>query len=247
MIQLLGLGLVCLTPTATAPPADPLRIAVAASFAEAAEALGAAFRAATGREVVVVSAATGLLYAQIAHGAPFDILLAADTTRPAALEQSGRAVAGSRRPYAVGRLALWSASMTVQDSSPLFDPSVGRIAIAKPETAPYGAAAHQVLERIGAPKALATRAVRGENVSQTYQVVRSRGVALGFVTRAAVRQEPAGSQWLVPAHLHDPLVHEAVLLRHAERDADARAFLDFLRSDAARVIIRAQGYDVPAP
>jgi molybdate transport system substrate-binding protein len=230
-------------PSPQDPP--PLRIAVAANFASAADALGQAFAARGGRRIVVASGATGLLYAQIVHGAPFDVLLAADTLRPARLERDGHAVPGSRRAFALGRLALWSRAASLADSAALFVDAPTRVALAKPETAPYGAAARQVLRRLGAWDALDRRLVRGENVSQVYQFVWSGSAAVGLVARSALRHAAPESYWLVPSRLHDPIVQEAVLLRHGEDDADARRFLDFLQSPEARAIIRRHGYDLP--
>lgn len=239
--------LLCALAQAGAPlgTAEPLRVAVAANFAATADALGQAFTAAHGRPVVVVSGATGLLYAHIVNAAPFHVFLAADTARPAALERSGNAVPGSRYVFAMGRLALWSRTGAVRDSSPLFAGGTTRLAIAKPETAPYGAAAKQALERLGVWPGIASRIVRGENVSQAYQFAWSGSVSHALVARAALQGADASSYWVVPSTLHDPILQEAILLRYGEADADAHAFLAFLRTPEARAIIRTHGYDVP--
>jgi molybdate transport system substrate-binding protein len=49
---------------------------------------------------------------------------------------------------------------------------------------------------------------------------------------------------VVPAHLHDPLRQEAVLLRRGEQEPAARALLAFLKTEEARAIIRAYGYEI---
>jgi len=232
-----------------APPhrvTEPLRVASAANFAATAAALIEAFTGESGREILLVSGATGLLYAQIVHGAPFDILLAADTLRPAALERDGYAVSGSRTVYAHGRLALWGPHLTLTDSAPLFDSKTQRLAIAKPESAPYGAAAREVLEHLGRWRPLHSRVVRGENVSQAFQLVVSGSVDLGFVALSSLRDVPPATYWLVPADLHSPIRQEVVLLRRSEHDADARAFVRFLGSRRGRTIIRQHSYDLPS-
>src|SRR5690349_15822248 len=89
--------------------ADEALVAVAANFAGAVEAIGKAFNQDTGHTLTVTTGATGKLYAQIGEGAPFTILLSADSKTPAKLEEEGKAVPGTRFTYAVGKLSLWSA------------------------------------------------------------------------------------------------------------------------------------------
>ena len=89
--------------------ADELRVAVASNFLLPIKELSSEFEKNSANKIVVISASTGKLYAQIKQGAPFDILLAADSLRPELLEKEGIGISGSRFTYAVGRLALWSA------------------------------------------------------------------------------------------------------------------------------------------
>jgi molybdate transport system substrate-binding protein len=120
-----------------------------------------------------------------------------------------------------------------------------RVALANAETAPYGAAAAQVLERLGVTGTLAPRLARGESVAQVEQFVRSGAAELGFVSLAQVVAEPASSYWLVPRELHRPLLQDALLLDAGAPHPAARAYFDFLRSDEARRIIERGGYHTP--
>lgn len=54
-----------------------------------------------------------------------------------------------------------------------------------------------------------------------------------------------GSAWVVPTHLYAPIRQDAVLLSSAKNDVAAKALLDFLRSDKAKIIIRSFGYGLP--
>lgn len=224
--------------------ADTLRIAVASNFTAAARVLAEEFQRSSGHEVRLSPGATGKHYAQILHGAPFDVFLAADRERPERLEAEGHAIAGSRFCYAIGRLALWSpkAGMLDDPVANLAAKDYQRLAVANPKLAPYGRAARQVLEKLSLWQPLQDRIARGENIGQTYHFVRNGGAELGFVALSQLQQPgtPAGgSRWLPPADLYDPIEQQAVLLRDTKA---ARAFLDFLRSDAARAIIQAHGY-----
>lgn len=228
--------------------ADSVRVATAANFAPTVEALAADFRRQTGHRLLISTGSTGKLYAQIVHGAPFDVLLAADADRPRRLERDGRLVAGTRFVYARGRLVLWSRDPGRVDDggAVLAGDDFRRIAIANPRTAPYGAAARAVLERLGHWPRLSARVVQGEDIGQTFQFVATGNAELGFVAGAQLRRhERAGSSWVVPEDLYPPVDQEAGLLAGAAHGTAARRFLEFLRSDEARAIIARDGYSLP--
>ena len=129
--------------------AEDVNIAVAANFTAPMKALVAQFEKDTAHKVAVSLGATGKFYAQIKSGAPFDLLLSADDETPARLEKEGSAVLGSRFTYAVGRLALWSATPNFVDAQGevLKSGKFANIALASPKLAPYGAAAVETLTR----------------------------------------------------------------------------------------------------
>jgi molybdate transport system substrate-binding protein len=226
---------------------DAVTVAVASNFSVAIDEIAAQFTASTGRQVRVTTASTGKLYAQVVNGAPFDVLLAADSARPASLESSGAAVPGTRFTYAMGELLLWSRQITVCRGA-LDDPVNIRIAIANPETAPYGAAAREFLQQAGLWELASSRLVTGESISQALQFVASGNAHLGFIARSQL-QAPllpdATCTWAVPQALHAPIEQQAVLLQHGRDNDGARRFLQFLRSDAGRVIIERHGYRLP--
>jgi molybdate transport system substrate-binding protein len=231
--------------------ADDVPAAVAANFAAPMKAIAAAFTEATGHHVVVSTGATGALAAQIANGAPFEVFLAADDATPARLETDGLAVAGTRRTYAVGRLALWSAKEGFVDATGavLGTGVFAHLAIANPKLAPYGAAAVASLRELGLLAAIEPRLVQGENIAQAFQFVASGNAELGFVALSQVWRDgrfTSGSGWVVPDELHEPLGQDAVLLaKGAERPA-ARALLAFLHGGQATAVMRSFGYE-PAP
>lgn len=229
--------------------ADEVRVAVAANFTGAMKQLTPAFETATGHKLLSSFGASGGLYAQIRHGAPFDVLLSADADYPKKLELAGEAVSGTRFTYAIGRLALWSPNPGYVDANGavLRRGDLKRLAIANPKTAPYGAAAEQTLRKLGLWEQLQPRLVQGENVAQTMQFVYSGNATLGFVALAQVRALPlssVGSYWLVPADMHAPLRQEAVLLKRANANTAARAFLAFLREPRTRAQLESLGYGV---
>lgn len=228
---------------------DTVRVAVAANFAVPHDTLAHRFTTSTGIVVVATLGATGQLYAQIVNGAPVDLLLAADTLRPALLEASGAAVGGTRFTYAAGRLALYAPRQASLLDAPqrLVVPDVRHIAIADPTTAPYGAAAMQALGHWGIADRVGTRIVRGESIAQTFQFVSSGAAEAGFVALSQVIRLPGARYFVVPDSLHDPIRQDAVLLARAKDSAAARKYLDFLKSAEARSVIESFGYSVPVP
>jgi len=232
-----------------ATAAEEIRIAVAANFSSAAEALTVAFESQTEHEIGLIFGSTGRHYAQIRNGAPFDIFLAADVLHPRLLEDDDLAISGTRFTYARGALVLWSPLEGFVDGrgEVLTDGDYRHLAMANPDLAPYGLAARQVLESLGLWKQLQGGIVRGENVGQAFQFVASGNAELGFVALSQITRPGheirAGSSWRVPQQLYVPIDQQAALLTDT---AAAREFLEFIRSEAARAIIHQFGYTVPA-
>lgn len=232
------------------PPALALagqaHVAVASNFAAPMKQLATQFEQASGHTLVLSSGATGKFYAQIKHGAPFDVLLAADDETPARLLREGDAV--QSQVYAIGRLALWSdrPGLIAGNDTVLRQNRFQRLAIANPKLAPYGAAAVEVLAKLKLTDHVQNKFVTGENIAQTYQFVASGNAELGFVALSQVMQNgklSSGSAWLVPASLHSPIRQDAALLKRGENNAAARALLDYLNTPAALATIRSYGYE----
>lgn len=220
-------------------------VGVAANFTEPAREIAAAFERETGHRVRLSFGSTGQLYAQISEGAPFEVFLAADAERPARAEQAGHAVAGSRFTYATGRLALFSREEGIEmGPESVRDPGAGRIALANPETAPYGRAAWEAVVALGAVESVSGRRVIGTNVAQAFQFVHTGNADLGFVSLSQITLHPGGSRWIVPEALHAPIRQQAVLLEAGRSRPGAARFLDFLRGEAARNLLRRFGYGV---
>lgn len=231
--------------------ADTVNVAVASNFLPAMKPLSTRFEALTGHTLRISGASTGKLYAQVLNGAPFDVLLSADSERPILLTSSGRASPESRFTYAIGRLVLWSRDPGVSTSNcleALGRDDAGRVAIANPVTAPYGAAAKETLLKLGTWEGLRGRIVVGENIGQALHFVASGNARFGFIAAAQINATAlpeASCTWYVPPAYHRAIEQQAVLLARAADKPQAKVFLEFLRSPDARRIIAGQGYGVP--
>lgn len=240
-------GLISLFCFASSTYAAEVSVALAANFSAPMQKIAAAFEQDTGHKAVLSTGATGKFYAQIRHGAPFQLLLAADQTTPERLEREGLAVAGTRFTYAIGQLVLWSTEPGLVDAegAVLRSERFTRIALADPKLAPYGAAALETLDKLGLRQQLQSKFVQGENIAQTYQFVASGNAPLGFVALSQVFADGRireGSAWIVPAELHNPLLQDAVILKAGADNPAALALADYLRGEKARSIMQSYGY-----
>ncbi len=217
-------------------------LAVAANFTAPMKELVRQFEEQTGHQAVVSYGSTGKLYAQIQNGAPFDIFLAADQQRPQRVHQAG--LGQAPKTYAIGRLVLWSRDpgLIAGDSDVLARGNFSRVAIANPKTAPYGAAAMQIIEALGHAQRLAAKLVRGDNIAQAYQFVMSGNAQLGFVAASQVQGSGTGSRWVPPTSLYAPIRQDAVLLNRGRDNPAAQAFMEFLDGPAARRVADRYGY-----
>ena len=229
--------------------ADVVQVAVAANFTAPARALAEVFARTTGHEAKLSFGATGAFYTQIKNGAPFDVLLAADNERPARLEKEGDTVPGSRFTYATGQLVLWSAKPGLVDDegAVLKHGQFGKIAIANPKNAPYGAAAVEAMEKLGLAATLQPKLVTGESIGQTYNFIATGNAELGFVALAQVLEGgklKSGSMWVVPAQYHAPIIQDAVILNRAASNPAAKAWMELLKTPQSKELIRSYGYAV---
>ena len=229
--------------------ADVVQVAVAANFTAPARALAEVFARTTGHEAKLSFGATGAFYTQIKNGAPFDVLLAADDERPARLEKEGDTVAGSRFTYATGQLVLWSAKPGFVDDqgAVLKGGHFGKIAIANPKNAPYGAAAVEAMEKLGLAATLQPKLVTGESIGQTFNFIATGNAELGFVALAQVLDGgklKSGSMWVVPAQYHAPIIQDAVILNRAASNPAAKAWMELLKTPQSKELIRSYGYAV---
>jgi molybdate transport system substrate-binding protein len=230
--------------------AEQLQVAVAANFLGTLQKLADSYHRASGNALSLSSGSTGQLYAQIRQGAPFDLFFSADTRRPQLLESQGLGVAGSRFTYAVGTLVLWSprAGVVDQRGRVLQGGKFRFIAVADAHDAPYGAAAEQVLTKLGLWDRLnrARKIVVGANITQTWQFAASGNADMAFVALSQVigaGGKISGSYWLPPQSDYQPIAQDALILARSPKRAAAEAFEHWLRSSsAAAQIIGNAGY-----
>lgn len=237
---------VALLATSAAHGAE-VSVAVAANFTAPMQKIAVQFEQDTGHKAVLSFGATGKFYAQIANGAPFGVLLAADDSTPEKIAREGLGDGATRFTYAIGQLVLWSRQPGYVDAEGkvLHKTDWRHITIANPKLAPYGLAAMQTLDKRGLTAQVLPRIVQGENIGQAYQFAASGNAPLGFVALSQVMEDGKlreGSAWIVPAGMHEPIRQDAIVLKPAQGNAAAAALMGYLRGAKARAIIKSYGY-----
>ena len=238
-----GLGM------STLAQAAEVSVAVAANFTGPMEKIAPAFEKATGHKALVAYGTVGKFYAQIKNGAPFEVLISADDATPKRLESDGLALRESRFTYAIGKLVLWSTKPELIDAKGevLKAGNFRHLAVANPKVAVYGAAAVEVMQQMGVDKALESKLVLGENITQAYQFAATGNADLGFVALSQIYKDgqyAPGSYWMVPPNLYPQIRQDAVLLERGKNNPAATALLEYLKTDAAKAVIRSHGYEL---
>ena len=242
-------AIVCAAFAHSAAHAAEAQVAVAANFAEPIKAIAAVLEKTTGHKLKISTGASGAFYTQIRNGAPFDAFLSADNERPELLEKDGLAQPGTRFTYATGKLVLWSVKPGRVDGqgAVLKAADLGKLAFANPKTAPYGAAAVQVLDKLGLKEAIRPKLVQGESIGQTFNFVKTGNADVGFVAMSQVLEGgrlKEGSIWVIPQTLHDPIRQDAVLLKRGADNEAAKALFQLLQSPNIKDLIRSYGYEL---
>lgn len=219
-----------------------LLVAAAADLAGVEQPVTELFQRITGRKAKFVLGASGLLARQLEQGAPYDVFLSANERFVEDLAKSGRLVPASVRVYAYGRLGLWSRDGSVTRLEQLRERRIVHLAIANPASAPYGAAARELLESAGLWPAVESKVVYGENVRQALQFAES-GNADAAITAWSLVFDRGGI--LLPDGGHAPIRQAGGVVAGRPNEAAARRFLDLLASDEGRKILAAHGLRLP--
>jgi molybdate transport system substrate-binding protein len=222
-----------------------LTAGVAANFILPFEDLSRVFEQKTGIRVRATFTSTGNLYSQIKNGAPYDLFLSADERHPHMLQQEG--LAEEPFIYARGKLILWTAKETLckftQWQEMLLDPLVTKIAIANPETAPYGAAAVEALKRTGCWETIKPRLVFAQNIAQVFQYAQTESADAGFCALSSAYSEQARKGCYVVIPEAPEVVQSACILKRTKQKEAVLAFAEFLSSAEAKAVNRRYGYE----
>ena len=230
--------------------AEKITVAAAADLKFAMDEIVITFKKAnSGDEIDVIYGSSGKFHTQIQQGAPYDLYFSADISFPRELAKNGFS-ASEVKPYAFGRIVLWSASLdaTKMTLSSLTDPKITRIAIANPKHAPYGKRAEEALRASNLWDQVEPKLVYGENISHTAQLVQTKNAQVGIIALAlAINSELAskGGYWLIPENMHEPLEQGFIITKEGTNNALAKRFADYMGGKPARAVMTKYGFVLP--
>lgn len=229
--------------------AETINVAVAANVQYAFDDLAAAFKKETGIEVKGAVGSSGKFTTQIENGAPFDVFLSADMEFPQKLAAKGLTTAAPK-PYAYGTLVLWTTrGINLKDwQKTLLSSGVRKIAVANPQTAPYGREAMRLFEHYKMMQQIKPKLVYAESIAQASQYIASGTVEAGFTAKSVViAPEMKGKgQWVeMPKNAYQPIAQGVVVIKATKQRAAADKFMQFVLSAKARPIFERYGYTLP--
>jgi len=224
---------------------DELKVAVASNFKTTAQNIANKFTSKTGHKITLISGSSSALFTMIAHGAPFDIFLSADKSRPLRLINSQMADANSLVNYADGQLAFLSPKHEIKSIPQLsthLKSLTSKLAIANPKLAPFGESAANFLKTNSLIKLVKPHLVMGNNVIQTMQFITSNNAGSGFVSYSQIIQSGIKEHYyLLPKESYSPIKQFGVITNKAKNNKAAIAFMAYLKNDSAKLISNA-GY-----
>lgn len=223
--------------------ADEVNIAVASNFSSTISKIIKKFELINDCKINLILGSSGKLYAQITHGAPYDIFFSADKYRVDQLIKNGISNNQNRLTYARGTLVLYSPSLNFNNFRENEFNKLRKIAIANPLIAPYGLAAKQYLQHLQQWKKIKQKLIFGENISQAFQFAVTANVDLAIVSLAQVLELKVKKEnyFIIPSHRYKPIEQDAILIT---KKIKAEKFFNYLKNDQIKKLIKNNGYKV---
>lgn len=224
--------------------ADTVKVFAAASLKDALEEVGTAWKAASGKEIIVVAAASSALAKQIEEGAPADIFISADLKWMDDV-QSKNLIKPETRQHLLGNTLVLVGSEAAPASLDLKDTAAfakliegQKLAVGNVEAVPAGRYAKEALNKLGLWQIAEPNLAQSENVRAALALV-SRGEAIvGIVYGSDMNKEKqARIIATFPEDSHAPIVYPIAVVAASE-NPDAANFAKFLSStDAAKIFV----------
>ncbi|HEY0547110.1 MAG TPA: molybdate ABC transporter substrate-binding protein [Pyrinomonadaceae bacterium] len=234
-------------PTTGQGNAAEINVAAAANLTDAFAEVAKQFTADTGVKVVYSFGATADLAKQIENGAPFDVFAAADVEHVDGLDGKGLLTQGTRAVYARGRLVLWTpqgSSLNLSRIEDITRAEVSKIAVAKPDVAPYGRATVEALRALNLWQQVEPKVVYAQNVTQTKQFASTGNAEVAFLPLALMKPNE-GRYVEVDEKLHQPIDQALGVVKASGKQEAARRFTEFVLSDKGQRILEQYGYRNP--
>jgi molybdate transport system substrate-binding protein len=231
-------------PTNNQAASGEITVAAAANLTDAFTEMEKAFTSQTGIRVRMSYGATSDLARQIENGAPFAVFASADVEHADKLNSEGLLVPETNHLFARGRLVLWippHSPFTLNRIEDIARPEIERIAIAKPDIAPYGRAAVEALRALNLWTQIEPKVIYGQSVAQAKQYAATGNAEAAFIPLSLVKQGD-GQTIEVDERLHQPLNHSIAVIRDSPHQEAAKRFVAFVLSPEGQTMLERYGY-----
>ncbi|WP_333327701.1 molybdate ABC transporter substrate-binding protein [Microcoleus sp. BROC3] len=230
------------------PQRTSLNVSAAISLSKALGEIKAVYQSSNPNFTIIYNfGASGALEQQIQQGAPVDVFFSAATNPMDALQQSNLLINDTRRNLLTNRLVLITPKngVALSDFKQLTDARIKKIAIGEPKSVPVGQYAQEMLTKLGLWQQLQPKLVLGNNVRQVLTFVESGNVDAGIVYATDATASDKVTVWLTAEeNLHSPIVYPLAVIRNSRNPAAAKAFVDFLAGDRAKIVFQKYGFGI---
>lgn len=201
-------------------------------------------------ELKVIYGSSGNFASQIMNGAPFHLFISADEQYPLELFKKGKTV-NEGTIYAIGKLALIAnkgKGIALDNSNEKITDAIKRankIALAKPELAPYGRASIEYLKASNLWELANSKIVYADNIAMAAMFVTTGSADIGF-TALSIAKSASVAKQISSVELkngYQPIKQRMVLITNPTPDA-ARLY-EFMQSPKAKEILITHGYQIP--
>lgn len=222
-----------------------ITVGAASSLQPLLDSIKSDFEEETGITLHITYSASGALAHQIEQGAPIDVFVSAGTQYIDDLSALSFLRQDSLAVIAYGQLVLIRPEQDNDEGRSFADAQ--RIAIANPETAPYGAAAKGLLESSGLWHEVEPRIVYAESALQAYQFAKAGEVDYAFVPLPLVRIPGDGITYgdraAVGLGSMPTVNYVAAVATSTTEEQSARAFIDYLATPEVQAKLHEFGYN----
>jgi molybdate transport system substrate-binding protein len=240
-------------PTATqSSTSSTLLIAAAASLQKPLEDITPLYRHANPSQKINYNfAASGALQQQIEQGAPVDIFISAATKQIKALQEKGLLASATTKDLLTNQLVLIAPKkmlVSLTSFQQLVQPEVKRISIGEPRSVPAGQYATEVLQNLGILDQVKSKFVLGGNVKSVMTAVEIGDVDAGIVYTTDA--QGSGKVTVVAAadeKLHSPIRYPIAVLKSSKSLEASKQYIEFLQSDAAKLVFKKYGFGIVQP
>jgi molybdate transport system substrate-binding protein len=231
---------------ATSLSASDINVFAAASLSEALKEIAGTYQPASGDKLRFNLAASSTLALQLKQGAPADVFVSADEAKMDDVANAGLIVADTRKSLLSNTLVIVvnaDNGATVTTPADLAKSTIGRIALAEPQTVPAGVYAKEYLQKIGLWKKIIDKVVPTENVRACLAAVEAGNADAGIVYKTdALISKKVKVAYEVSLQEGPKISYPIAIVKDSKNADGARKFVAYLGSSEARAVFSKYGF-----